>query len=262
MLDEILDVSDGIMVARGDLGVELPFESVPILQKQILVRARALGKWAVVATQMLGSMVISHRPTRAEASDVVNAVLDGADAVMLSEESATGVDPAAAVRAMAALARNAEEHEREMPRNRAADEQTSFSAGVAISAVASAEHSRARAIVTLAGSGYTALHMSKRRPHVPIIALGSQEPTLRRLAVLHGVMPVGIQNRLDFETQLATADAFLLANGLANAGDVVVVAAALPLGQRKEPNTIRFHRVRKNTVTEPPQQLIQGPLSE
>jgi pyruvate kinase len=262
-LDEILEVSDGIMVARGDLGVEMPFESVPILQKEILVRARALGKWAVVATQMLGSMVLSHRPTRAEASDVVNAVLDGADAVMLSEESATGVDPASAVRAMAALARNAEEHEREIVRTIAADEQASFSAGVAISAVASAENIKARAIVTLAGSGYTALHMSKRRPRCPIIALGSQEPTLRRLAVLHGVVPLGVQNRLDFETQLETADVFLLENNLAEPGDVVVVAAALPLGQRKEPNTIRFHRVRKNyNLTEPPGRRVSGPLSE
>lgn len=243
-LDAILEVSDGIMVARGDLGVELPFEQVPILQKQILQRARALGKWAVVATQMLGSMVLSHRPTRAEASDVVNAVLDGADAVMLSEESATGCDPAQAVRSMASLARNAESHEQSMPRNLAEDEQTSFSAGVAISAVASAVHIRARAIVTLAGSGYTALHMSKRRPRIPIIALGSWAPTLRRLAVLHGVTPLGIKNRLDIETQLETADAYLLENNLAEVGEVVVVAAAIPLGQHKEPNTIRFHRVR------------------
>lgn len=245
-LDEILHVSDGIMVARGDLGVELPFERVPIMQKQILVRARALGKWAVVATQMLGSMVTAHRPTRAEASDVVNAVLDGADAVMLSEETATGVDPAKAVRAMSALTLHAEAHEHAAPRDRTADEQTSFAAGVAISAVLSAEHSRARAIVTLAGSGLTALHMSKRRPRVPIIALGSYEPTLRRLAVLHGVTPVSIQNRRDFEAQLQTADSYLLDKGLAAVGDTVVVAAAIPLGQHKEPNTIRFHRVRKH----------------
>ena len=244
-LDEILHVSDGIMVARGDLGVELPFERVPIMQKQILVRARALGKWAVVATQMLGSMVTSHRPTRAEASDVVNAVLDGADAVMLSEETATGTDPAQAVRAMASLTLHAEAHEHAAPRNRDVDEQTSFAAGVAISAVSSAEHIRARAIVTLAGSGYTALHMSKRRPRVPIIALGSYEPTLRRLAVLHGVTPVCIENRRDFEAQLQTADSYLLDKGLAVEGDTVVVAAAIPLGQHKEPNTIRFHRVRK-----------------
>src|SRR5262249_8750335 len=100
-LDSILAASDGIMVARGDLGVEMPFERVPVLQKQILRRASALGKWAVVATQMLGSMVLARRPSRAEASDVANAVLDGADAVMLSEESATGANPDLAVQAMA-----------------------------------------------------------------------------------------------------------------------------------------------------------------
>jgi len=247
-LDDILKVSDGIMVARGDLGVELPFERVPIMQKQILVRARALGKWAVVATQMLGSMVTARRPTRAEASDVVNAVLDGADAVMLSEESATGVDPANAVRAMAALTRDAEDHEHAQPRAKKLDEQTSFAAGVANSAVASAEHIRARAIVTLAGSGLTALHISKGRPRIPIIALGSYEQTLRRLAVLHGVIPVSIMNieRNDVEAQLRLADAFLLTNNLAQEGDVVVVAAAIPLAQHKEPNTIRFHRVRSD----------------
>lgn len=244
-LDEILAVSDGIMVARGDLGVELPFAQVPVMQKRILLRARALGKWAVVATQMLGSMVLSHRPTRAEATDVVNAVLDGADAVMLSEESATGIDPAQAVRSMRSLACNAEAYEHASPRDRTADEQTSFAAGVAISAVESSEHIKARAIVTLAGSGYTALHMSKRRPRVPIIALGSYEPTLRRLTVLHGVVPVHIVNRSDVETQLQTADTFLIEHGYAKEGDVVVVAAAIPLGQHKEPNTIRFHRVRK-----------------
>jgi pyruvate kinase len=164
---------------------------------------------------------------------------------MLSEESATGIDPAQAVRAMRALARNAEEHEHAAPRDRTADEQTSFAAGVAISAVSSAEHIKAKAIVTLAGSGYTALHMSKRRPRVPIVALGSYEPTLRRLTVLHGVVPVHIVNRSDVEKQLQTADSFLLEHGFAKEGDVVVVAAAIPLGQHKEPNTIRFHRVRR-----------------
>lgn len=244
LLDEILAVSDGIMVARGDLGVELPFERVPVLQKQILRRARALGKWAVVATQMLGSMVLAHRPTRAEASDVVNAVLDGADAVMLSEESATGAHPELAVRAMAALTQHAETYEQSQPRSQIVDENTSFAAGAAGSAVASAEHMHARAIVTLAGSGYTALHVSKRRPRVPIVALGAYEPTLRRLNVLHGVIPVAVADRCDFEAQLRTADAYLLNQGIATVGDVVVVTAAIPLGQQKEPNTIRFHRVR------------------
>ena len=242
-LDEILAVSDGIMVARGDLGVELPFERVPVLQKQILQRARALGKWAVVATQMLGSMTTSFRPTRAEASDVVNAVLDGADATMLSEESATGAHPPIAVRAMSALTRQAEAYEHSRPRVLTKEEDTSFAAGSAGSAVASAEHVHARAIVTLAGSGFSALHVSKRRPHLPIIALGAYGPTLRRLNVLHGVLPVEIKDRKDFEAQISVADQFLIARGLAQPGDYIVVAAALPLGQEKEPNTIRFHRV-------------------
>jgi pyruvate kinase len=164
---------------------------------------------------------------------------------MLSEESATGIDPANAVRAMAALARNAEEHELKLPRVRTMEENATFATGVAISAVDAAENIGARAIVTLAGSGYTALHMSKRRPRAPIVALGSYGPTLRRLGVLHGVTPLGIENRLDFEQQLETADDWLLDNGLAEVGDVVVVAAAIPLGQHKEPNTIRFHRVRR-----------------
>jgi pyruvate kinase len=243
-LDSILAASDGIMVARGDLGVEMPFERVPVLQKQILLRASALGKWAVVATQMLGSMVLSRRPSRAEASDVANAVLDGADAVMLSEESATGANPDVAVAAMAALTRHAEAYEHAHKKLHLAEEDMTFAGGVANAAVSSATHVRARAIVTLAGSGLTALHVSKRRPHIPVVALGTWEPTLRRMNVLHGVVPVQVQDRGDMEAQLRVADAYLRAAGLAEPGDIVVVAAALPLGQRRDPNTIRFHRVR------------------
>jgi pyruvate kinase len=247
-LDEILAVSDGIMVARGDLGVEMPFERVPVLQKQILERAHALGKWAVVATQMLGSMVTSFRPTRAEASDVVNAVLDGADATMLSEESATGAHPHVAVRAMAALTRQAEAYEKAQPRTaRLEHANATFAAAAAGSAVTSAENVGARAIVTLAGSGFSALQVSKRRPHMPIVAMGSYEPTLRRLNVLHGVIPFEVADRRDFEAQLRTVDVFLLSRGIATVGDLVVIVAALPLGEKKEPNTIRFHRVRPAT---------------
>lgn len=253
-LDSILAASDGIMVARGDLGVEMPFERVPVLQKQILRRASALGKWAVVATQMLGSMVLARRPSRAEASDVANAVLDGADAVMLSEESATGANPQLAVQAMAAVTRHAEAYEHSLERTQdLGDEDMTFAGGVASAAVGSAEHVRAKAIVTLAGSGLTALHISKRRPHVPIVALGSYEPTLRRMNVLHGVVPVRVQDRADVESQLQVADAYLRAAGLAEPGDIVVMAAAVPLGQSRSPNTIRFHRVR------PPGVLLSDP---
>ncbi|MDH5671468.1 MAG: pyruvate kinase [Myxococcales bacterium] len=243
-LDAILDGSDGVMVARGDLGVELPFAQVPLLQKRILAGAARRGKWAVVATQMLGSMVTARRPSRAEASDVVNAVLDGADAVMLSEETAVGSHPAGAVRAMAALTQSAE---RQLPARAEQEmdaELVGFALGAAGAAVAAAERINARALVTLAGSGLTALALSKQHSRLPIVALGSFRPTLNRLNVLRGVVPVPIENRTDFEEQLIAADRHLIAAGWASAGDTVIVAAAMPLGEGKETNTIRFHRVR------------------
>jgi pyruvate kinase len=243
-LDAILKASDGVMVARGDLGVELAFERVPVLQKQILTRAAELGKWAVVATQMLGSMVVARRPTRAEASDVVNAVLDGADAVMLSEETAVGEHPALAVEAMAALARAGEAYEQSHPRSEPRSESTTFAAGAAGAAVNAAERLNARAIVTLAGSGLTALAVSKQRPRIPIVALGTWPATLNRLNVLRGVTPLAVADRTDVELQLLAADRHLLQHGLAEPGETVVVAAAIPLGTGKETNTVRLHRVR------------------
>lgn len=243
-LDAILDASDGVMIARGDLGVELAFERVPLLQKQILEHAAVRGKWAVVATQMLGSMVSARRPSRAEASDVVNAVLDGTDAVMLSEETAVGEHPALAVEAMAALTRAAEGHGFEGPHRAAAADIVSFSAGAAGAAVSAAERLQARAIVALAGSGVTALAVSKWRPPLPIVALSSWPPTLNRLNVLRGVTPLAIQNRADFEDQVLVADRFLTRVGWVEPGDPVVVVAAIPLGTGKETNTVRFHRVR------------------
>ncbi|MDD9968360.1 MAG: pyruvate kinase [Myxococcales bacterium] len=242
-LDEILDASDGVMVARGDLGVELPFQQVPVMQKRILARAAQRGKWAVVATQMLSSMVDSRRPTRAEASDVVNAVLDGTDAVMLSEETAVGRYPVEAVAALGALTREGEGYDL-AAREPATGEVMSFAAGAAGAAVAAAEQMRAKAIVTLAGSGLTALLVSKWRPHVPIVALSSYRPSLQRLNVLRGTVPVPIEDRTSFERQLLAADRYLLQKGFAEVGDTLVVVAAVPLGMGKETNTIRFHRVR------------------
>jgi pyruvate kinase len=243
-LDEILEACDGVMIARGDLGVETPFEHVPVLQKQILDRAAQRGKWAVVATQMLGSMVVSRRPTRAEASDVVNAVLDGTDAVMLSEETAVGEHPVHAVAAMSALLRAGESYEADGPRHELAADIVSFASGAAGAAVAAAERLRARAFVTLAGSGLSALAVSKQRPQLPIVALSTWQPTLNRLNVLRSVTPVMIADRTDVEQQLLVADRHLVRAGWARPGDPVVVIAAIPLGTGKETNTIRFHRVR------------------
>jgi pyruvate kinase len=243
-LDAILAASDGVMIARGDLGVEMSFERVPVLQKQILTRAAELGKWAVVATQMLGSMVVARRPSSAEASDVVNAVLDGADALMLSEETAVGEHPALAVEAMAALARAGEDYEQLHPRAEPRSESTTFASGAAGAAVNAAERLQARAIVTLAGSGRTALAISKQRPRIPIVALATWPGTLHRLNVLRGVTPLAVDDRTDIEVQLQAADLYLKASGLAAVGDPVVVAAAIPLGTGKETNTVRLHRVR------------------
>jgi pyruvate kinase len=234
------------MIARGDLGVEMPFERVPILQKKILERAAQRGKWSVVATQLLASMVVSRRPSRAEASDVVNAVLDGTDAVMLSEETAVGEHPELAVQAMAALTRAGEQYERERPPHEVASHVVSFASGAAGAAVIAAERVGARAIVTLAGSGLTALAVSKQRPRLPIVSLSSFPPTLNRLNVLRGVTPLRVESQTDVEDQLLCADQFLVASGWAKPGEPVVVAAAIPLGTRKETNTIRFHRVRES----------------
>ena len=218
-LDDILEASDGVMIARGDLGVELPFERLPLLQKQILERAAVRGKWCVVATQLLGSMVMSRRPTRAEASDVVNAVLDGADAVMLSEETAVGEHPAQAVSSMAALTRAGESHNHGAPRHVLEADIASFASAAAGAAVSAAERLRARAIVTLAGSGLTALAVSKWRPRLPIVALSSLPATRNRLNVLRGVIaardrPATPRSKIS----CVAADRLLVARGLGRAG--------------------------------------------
>jgi pyruvate kinase len=242
-LNSILEASDGVMIARGDLGVEIEFERVPLIQKQILQRAAVRGKWTVVATQMLGSMVVSSRPSRAEVSDVANAVLDGADAVMLSEETAAGNHPVLAVQAMRKISRHSEtliQHSHVIFE----EDIVSFSAGAAGAAVSAAERINAKAIITLAGSKTTALLISKWRPNVPVLALSWREATLRRLNVLRGVVPIQIDRDADMEAQMKMADRYLIQNEWAVPGDAVIVTAAIPLGEGKETNTVRFHRVR------------------
>ncbi len=246
-LEEILAASDGVMVARGDLGVELNFETVPILQKQMLKRSVAHGRAAVVATQMLGSMVRAHRPSRAEASDVVNAILDGADAVMLSEETATGDHPVRAVSALAALCEAGEAYERDGMQPEVDERNQSFAAGAASAAVRAATQVGAKAIITLAGSGGSALLVSKCRPPIPTLSLSSSAAALRLMNLLRGTWPVSIPKDSEVETQLAHADRALLSRGWAEPGDVVVMVAAVPLGEGRETNTIRFHRVRDAT---------------
>lgn len=242
-LNDILESSDGVMVARGDLGVEIEFERVPFLQKQILARAAVRGKWAIVATEMLRSMVTATRPTRAEVTDVANAVLDGADAVMLSEETATGQHPALAIEAMMRILRQADRADQ--PHRTHFDEDImSFSAGAAGAAVSAAERLGARAIIALAGSSLTALLLSKWRPRIPILALNQSRPTLRRLSVLRGVVPVPIEDYAGMEEQIFIADALLIREGWASVGDTVIIVGSIPLGEARETNAIRFHKIR------------------
>jgi pyruvate kinase len=174
----------------------------------------------------------------------MNAVFDGADAVMLSEETAVGENPVLAVKAMDALTRAAEDYERGEGFAQVDTETHSFASSAAGAAIHAANQLRASAIVTLAGSGLTALHVSKWLPKLPIVALSSKPATLRRANLLRGVRPVQIPERADVEQQLVLADRFLIEAGWANPGDVVVMVAAIPLGAGKETNTIRFHRVR------------------
>ena len=242
-LISVLEASDGVMIARGDLGVEIAFERVPLLQKQILAKAAERGKWAVVATQMLGSMVASSRPTRAEVSDVANAVIDGTDAIMLSEETASGNHPVLAVESMRKIAKEIENtilHSRV----KFDSDIVSFSAGAAGAAISASERINAKAIYTLSGCKTTALLLSKWRPNVPILALGTRESTLRRLNVLRGVVPIEIPANSDMDMQMKAGDKYLVENGWAVPGDFVIVTAAMPLGSGKETNTVRFHRVR------------------
>ncbi|MBU43994.1 MAG: pyruvate kinase [Spirochaetaceae bacterium] len=243
-LNEILEEADGVMVARGDLGVEIEFERVPFVQKQILERASVRGKWAIVATEMLRSMVDHSRPTRAEVTDVANAVLDGADCVMLSEETAVGKHPALVIQAMMRILKTADAAESKHRQMFEADI-ISFAAGAAGAAVSAAERLGAKAIVVLAGSNVTALLLSKWRSRVPILALSGGEATLRRLNVLRGVVPLPIESQAGMEQQIKLADARLIEEGWAGPGDTIVVAGAIPLGEGKETNSIRFHRVRQ-----------------
>ncbi len=225
-LKEILAVSDGVMVARGDLGVEMAAEKVPLIQKRIIEQANQAEKLVITATQMLESMVEHTRPTRAEASDVANAILDGTDVVMLSEETAAGRYPEKAVSTMASIARYTETDDevcRHIDRIRP-QKLTNFTHAIVHSARAAAEMMRARAILVLTQSGLTAQLASSQRPECPIYAITPAEKVYRLLALVWGVTPV----LLDVESPeeaLKKAEEILLECNLVEKGDVVVIVS-------------------------------------
>jgi len=240
-LDAIVRAADGAMVARGDLGVELPPETVPVIQKQIIGTCRIHRKPVIVATEMLQSMVESPRPTRAEASDVAHAVFTGADAVMLSAESATGKFPHAAVRMMDRIIRQAEGSRFFQPNPSEPDHTTADS--IAHAAVAIAREVGAKLIVALTETGVTARLVSKARANVPILAFSSDERTLRQLALYWGVAPRALVPQATFEGQVDDTARFLQANGLVKSGDRYVMVYGARVGVRGQTNAVRVEQL-------------------
>ncbi|WP_138379594.1 pyruvate kinase [Luteithermobacter gelatinilyticus] len=244
-LDEIIALSDAVMVARGDMGVELPMEEVPGKQKKIIRHARRAGKSVVVATQMLETMVHSPVPTRAEVSDVANAVFDGADAIMLSAESATGAYPVEAVSVMDRIARKVESepsYRKALNRDKTPPEATSADA---ISAAANqvAATIRAKTIVTYTGSGSTALRASRERPETPLLVLTPNLSTARRLCLCWGLNCVHTADAVNFQDMIDKACHMCLTHNFARVNDHIVIMAGMPFGTPGKTNVLRIARV-------------------
>ncbi|MFO0990968.1 MAG: pyruvate kinase [Hyphomicrobiales bacterium] len=241
-LGEILEISDAIMVARGDLGVELPLETVPARQKQITRAARKAGRPVVVATQMLESMVVEPVPTRAEVSDVATAVYEGADAIMLSAESATGKWPDKAVATMDRIAQSVEKDAYYRSIITAQRNEPEATSADAISAAVRqiSETLKLAAIVCFTGSGSTGLRMSRERPDVPIIALTPNPSTGRRLAVAWGLHCVLTEDARDLNDMVERACRIARSEGFAEPGQRVIITAGLPLGTPGATNMLRI----------------------
>jgi len=243
-IDAILDVTNGIMVARGDLGVEMSLEMVPPIQKRLIRRARRKNRFVITATQMLESMIENPNPTRAEVSDVANAIYDGSDAVMLSAETSIGKFP---VNAVEYMVRIAEEAERGLRRRGFVDlpyiAGSSDSDVVADAAYNAARAAEVQAIVVFTDSGYSARLISRYRPPVKIIAMTASMDTVRRLLVNYGVVPVLAPVTLSTDEMLDQMDTLLVGHGLLRAGDKVVFVAGQPVGRAGSTNLMKLHRV-------------------
>ncbi len=244
-LEPIVALADGVMVARGDLGVELPPQQVPVLQRRIVRAARAAGKPVVVATQMLESMITSPVPTRAEASDVATAIYDGADAVMLSAESASGQYPVEAVTIMHSIICEVERdpawRSALEASHTAAEANTPDAICCALRRVAALLEPAATVAYT--SSGFSALRASRERPAVPILALTPHAATARRLALAWGVHPVPFEEVHDVAEMVEHASRAALSHGFARAGEVVVVIAGLPFGTSGSTNLLHVARI-------------------
>ncbi len=249
-LEEIIEASDSIMVARGDLGVEMPLQKVPGTQKRITRMARRMGKPVVVATQMLESMITAPVPTRAEVSDVATAVFEGADAVMLSAESAAGQYPVEAVAMMNSIA---EEVERETVYRSILEAQRAEPEATGADAIAKAAHEIAdtlnlKAIAAWTSSGSTALRLARERPNSTVIALTPNRATARRLTLVWGVHSVVTKDASDADDMAARACKFAVREGFAKLGDRIIVVAGVPFGTPGATNMVRIAFIAKEHV--------------
>ena len=243
-LDEIIDASDGIMVARGDLAIEVGNAAVPALQKRMIKRARERNKLTITATQMMESMITAPVPTRAEVSDVANAVLDGTDAVMLSAESATGKYPVETIRTMAAIALAAERSQAyELDSNFINQQFVRVDQAIAMATLFTAFHLNVKAIAALSQSGSTALWMSRHDSGVPIYALTPEVSAARRAALYRGVRPVVVPFDSDREIALLSAENALKARGAVGDGDLIVLSCGEPMGKSGGTNALKVVRV-------------------
>ncbi|HEX7022631.1 MAG TPA: pyruvate kinase [Trueperaceae bacterium] len=244
--DEILQEVDGVMVARGDLGVEMPPERVPIIQKRLIRASLEAGKPVVTATQMLESMISSPTPTRAESSDVANAIFDGTDAVMLSAETAVGAFPIEAVRMMDRIACSVESdpgYQQGMREHYPKPEDTTADA-VSLGACEMAFTLSAGVIVTFTSSGTTAMRVSRNRPSAPILAITPNERAYRQMSVVWGVFPVMSEEIHNTDEMVDVAAQIIARTGIAPEGSRFVITAGVPFGMRGTTNLIRIERVR------------------
>jgi pyruvate kinase len=244
-IDDIIRLSDAIMVARGDLGVEIPHEEVPGRQKELVRACRLAAKPVIVATQMLDSMVAAPTPTRAEASDVATAIYDGADAVMLSAESASGQYPREAVAMMDRIIHSTERHKlyRSLMAASSLDEEHSPPHAVAAAAAGLGENIGATAIVGFTSSGTTAARIARKRPPLPILAITPNLLVARQMALLWGAHSVRSENVHSYEEMVRVAEATVRQEEFARAGDLAVVVAGIPFGQAGSTNNLRVVRI-------------------
>ena len=242
-LSKILEVADAVMVARGDLGVELKLGDLPAVQKEVIDRANRAGVPVITATEMLESMVTSNRPTRAEASDVANAIWDGTDAVMLSQETSVGAHPVEAVRAMARICLSAQRHPAFERAKQPWREPGQIGSAIAHAAANTADELRARVIIAFTESGTTALRCSKARPRVPVIAASPHPEVLRKAALYSGVIPLLVSPGRDTDQMVANATEAARLSGLVRSGDTVVVVAGVPVGLAGQTNLLKVETV-------------------